>query len=159
MAAHGYEWKARKPSRELAKQREAVRLREIEGLTFQEIAERLNYQHRASAKKAYEAGVKAGDLDLTDHEHRALLVRRYERLYALAAKKAEAEQDLGALREAGKILDKIARVKQLDIVPVRPGARGPDPDEHDGDDVVVGPSRMDEMRKRRAAEAAQRTAR
>lgn len=154
------EWNSRTPSREIAKQREAVRLREIEGLSFQEIAERLNYRHRASAKKAYDAGLRAGDLDLTDAEHRELLVRRYERLYVLAAKEAEAKQDLGALREAGRLLDKIARIKQLDIVPVRPGARGPDPAEHDsGDEVVVGASRMDEMRKRRAAEAAKRTAR
>lgn len=144
-----YVWRSRRPSRETAKQREAVRLREIEGLSFQEIAEALGYRHRGSAKKAYDAGVRAGDLDLTDAEHRQLLVRRYERLYTLAATQAEAVQDMAAIREAGKILDKIARIRALDITPSRglvPHA-GDQGDDKEG--TVIGPNRLETLRARR----------
>ena len=146
-----YTWRGRRPSRELAKQREAVRLHDVEGLTFQEIAERLGYRHRGSAKKAYDAGVRTGDLDLTDSEHRQLLVRRYERLYAIAAKKADQEQDLAALREAGKLLDKIARIKALDLAPTRPYATtgGADDDDEDHGGTVIGPNRLEKLRARK----------
>lgn len=144
-----YVWRSRRPSREVAKQREAVRLHDVEGLTFQEIAERLNYRHRGSAKKAYDAGVRAGDLDLTDAEHRQLLVRRYERMYAIAAKKGETDQDLAALREAGRFLDKIARIKALDIAPTRGYSPTLDADEEDHDGTVVAQDRLEELRARR----------
>lgn len=146
-----YVWRSRRPTRETAKQREAVRLRDVEGLSFQEIAEQLGYRHRGSAKKAYDAGVRAGDLDLTDHEHRQLLVRRYERLYALAAKQAEKDQDLGAMREAGRFLDKIARIKALDIAPSRgfTPTTGADDDDKDRDGTVIGPNRLEKLRARR----------
>ena len=145
-------WRSRRPTRETAKQREAVRLREVEGLSFQEIAEQLGYRHRGSAKKAYDAGVKAGDLDLTDSEHRQLLVRRYERLYALAAKQAEKDQDIAAMREAGRFLDKIARIKALDVAPTRGYSQtgGADDDEdRDGNVINVGDNWLEELRARR----------
>lgn len=143
-------WRSRRPTRETAKQREAVRLREIEGLSFQEIAERLGYRHRGSAKKAYDAGVKAGDVDLTDSEHRQLLVRRYERMYSIAAKQAEKDQDITALRAAGVFLDKIARIKALDVAPTRgysPTASRDDDEDRDG--TVIGPNRLELLRARR----------
>lgn len=143
-----YVWRSRRPTRETAKQRKAVHLREIEGLSFQEIAEQLGYRHRASAKKAYDAAVKAGDLDLTDSEHRQLLVRRYERLYAIAAKKAET--DLAAVREASRLLDKIARIKALDVAPTRGYSQtgGADDEDRDGNVINVG-NWLEEMRARR----------
>ena len=144
-----YVWRSRRPSREVAKQREAVRLHDVEGLTFQEIAERLGYRHRGSAKKAYDAGVRAGDLDLTDSEHRQLLVRRYERMYTIAAKKAEAEQDMAALREAGRFLDKIARIKALDIAPTRGYSPTVSTGDEDHDGTVISQDRLEELRARR----------
>lgn len=145
-----YVWRSRRPSRELVKQREAVRLREVDGLSFQEIAERLGYRHRGSAKKAYDAGVRTGDLDLTDHEYRQLLVRRYERMYAIAARTADQGQDLTALREAGRMLDKIARLKALDVAPIN-GARLPHggTDDGDRDGTVIGPNRLEQLRAQR----------
>ena len=163
MAATGedYQWRSRRPTREVAKQREVVRLREVEGLSFQEIAERVNYRHRSSAQRAYAAALKAGDLELSDAEYRALLVRRYERMYAIAAKQAEEDQDLGALREAGKFLDKIARLKALDLPSTRqpaPPAGGDRDDDVDG--VVIGGNfHLQEMRERRKRDAADRAAR
>lgn len=151
MAADDQEfvWRSRRPTRESAKQREAVRLREVEGLSFQEIAEQLGYRHRGSAKKAYDAGVRAGDLDLTEDEHRRLLVRRYERMYALAARQAEKDQDIAAMREAGRFLDKIARIRALDLTPVRGQQLTPDRDDRDVDGNVIGPNRLEQLRARR----------
>lgn len=156
---HAYEWKSRRPSRDVAKARETVRLREVEGLTFQQIAERLGYAHRGTAKKAYDKAVAEGDLQLTDAEHRNLLVRRLERLYAIAAKKGEDEQDLAALREAGRMLDKIARLKALDVATHRvPLGRGGETDREEPGGVVVGANRLEQMRREKEQRAADRAA-
>lgn len=152
-----YQWRSRTPQRAVVKQREARRLREVEALTFQEIAERLGYASKASAKKAYDKAVSDGDLlELTADEWRQLQLHRLERLYAIAAKKAECEQDLGALREASRIHDRIVRLKALEIVAVGPGSRGDDKDHEHDSATVVSARRMTELRERRAQDATQR---
>lgn len=152
-----YKWRSRSPQRAVVKQREARRLREVEGLTFQEVAERLGYASKASAKKAYDKAVSDGGLlDLTDDEWRQLQLHRLERLYAIAAKKAESEQDLGALREASRFHDRIVRLKALELVPVGPTSRGDDPEHEQDTATVVSAKRVSELRERRARDAAQR---
>ncbi|WP_130011993.1 hypothetical protein [Serinicoccus sediminis] len=152
----GYQWRSRRPTRDAQKMRDAVRMREVDGFTFQQIAEELGLRHRASAQKIYEAGRRArADLDFTDEEHRRILVARYEHLYGIALKAAD-RGDMTAVREAGRLLDKIDRIKQLGMpMPGRPGS-GRD-DESDGEGVVVEGDRLEAMRRRKQEESRART--
>lgn len=159
------QWRSRTPQSAVLKQREAQRLREVEGLTYQQIAERLGYANKSTAKRAYDKAVADGDLmDLTDADWRNLQLRRLERLYAIAAKHAETSDDpLGAVEKAGRIHDRIVRLRGLEIVPVRnPNAPDVTPDRAEdsdaGDSNVITAEQLAKMRERRARGAADRAA-
>lgn len=143
-------------SKAALRERQALELR-MAGLTFDEIAKRVGYANKGSAKKAYDRAVSGAGLgDLTDDEWRDLELHRLERAHAAIWPKA-ARGDLAAVREVARLHDRRVQLKQLAIAP---GGRstGPDADrEHEG--TVIGQDRLDEMRARRAADAADRVAR
>lgn len=147
----------RPPSRTAQRERECMRLRHEEGLTFAVIAERLGYANRAGAKKAYDRAMAAGGLaELTDLDWRKVQIHRLEHLYGIASKQAD-RGDLSAVRECARILDRIESLQGLGVARGRTSSSGSGDHDHE-EGTVVGEDRLRELREKRAQHAADRSA-
>lgn len=129
----------------------------IKGLSFDEIAKKVGYQNRGSAKKAYDRALH-GSLDhqMSDADWRRTELHRIDILQAGLWPKAS-RGDLGAVREVSRLMLLRSRIQGYSIAAGRSSSSsGSDGDSRDA--VVIGPDRLDEMRERRARDAAERAA-
>lgn len=141
-------------SKTAERDRTVLRLR-IEGLTFGDIADEVGFANKSSARKAYDRALRrTGTLDLSLADHQALELSRLEEQYRVAWRLAD-RGDLAALREAGRISALRTRLLGLRIADGRNDRRSQDESDH-GDENVIGPSKLQEMRERRDRDAAAR---
>lgn len=150
--------KPRRLSTTARREQQVLKLR-AKGLGFDQIAAQLGYANRSSAHKAYKRALAARGEQLTDEEARELELHRLELMHA-AVWPAASRGDLAAVREAARLHTLRVRLKGWAIAPGRISAGdGHSLAESDEHGVVVGPDRLDEIRERRARDAAERTAR
>lgn len=127
----------------------------IRGLSFDEIAKKVGYRNRGSAKKAYDRALH-GSLDhqSSDADKRRLDLHRIDVMLAGLHSKA-ARGDLGAVRESSRLLLLRLKIEGHAVAPGRSTSSSSD----DGDPregVVVGPDRLDQLREKRERDAADR---
>lgn len=147
--------KPRKLSATALREAEVLKLR-AKGLGFDQIAAKCGYANRAGAWKAYQRAMTSTGREMSEAHHRLLELHRLELLHQ-AVWPAASRGDLAAVREAKRLHDARARLLGLAIAPGRTGGAFDDEDDDAGDNVV-GPDRLDEMRERRAQDAAERSA-
>lgn len=127
----------------------------IKGLSFDEIAKKVGYQNRGSAKKAYDRALHSSlDHQMSDADWRRTELHRIDVMQAGLWRKAS-RGDLGAVREVSRLMLLRSRIQGYAVAPGRSTSSGSD----DGDSregVVVGPDRLDQLREKRERDAADR---
>lgn len=94
-----------------ARDLQALQLKQ-DGLTFDEIAERLHFANRSSAWKAVQRAIKLTDVAATRDEHRAVELARLDEMTSALAPKIK-QGDLAAMDRALAIAKHRARLLEL----------------------------------------------
>lgn len=152
---------ARPRSRSKVQEREhkALILRQ-NGKSFDDIAHELGFANKGSAYKAYQRALGRGRVEgatLTDQ--RELELARLDALQSAIAKAAN-RGDLTAVHRTLQIMtlrDKLLGLSVAARGVASPNAGGKD-DDGDKSDTVVGPDKLDQLREKRARDAAERSA-
>lgn len=131
------------------------------GVTFDEIAHRLQFANKGSACKAYHRALeRAESIDRGDLSGTVRLeLDRLERLQAGLWTKAS-RGDLGAVDRVLAISKRRAQLLGLDVAKGRVSVSAQSSADHDRDEPgeVIGEDRVRQMRERRARDAAERAA-
>lgn len=126
-----------------ARETDAFTLREA-GLTFDEIAKRLNYRDRGAAHKAYQRALQRAEPQSSD-DARALEVARLDRLHR-ALWPAALKGDTAAADRVLRVAERRSRLLGLDTLPATKGASNAESGIDPVDDLAA-------RRRQRLAEA------
>lgn len=126
------------------------------GKTFDVIAEEVGYANRGGALKAYRRAMAAtGRAQLSTDERRQLALHRLD--VAIAGLWARVEQgDLPALDRLDKLTKLSIRLEGTGTAPGATGGRDRDDDRPGAGGTVIEQNRLEQMRERRAQDAAKR---